>query len=361
MTTLSDLDYPLPEALIAREPSVPRDQCRLLKYEMASGKISDHIFNALPQLLRTGDLLVFNDSRVLHAKLLLRRKSGNFTTGLFVSEREPGRWTILLKSRGRCKVGHTLAIIAPNGQPAGELELISKATAPGQWTARCTPELPAADFLATCGHVPLPPYIEKARRKDGAVDQRPCDAADYQTIFAAPPGSLAAPTAGLHFTPELLAALHSSGINAARITLHVGLGTFLPITTSELAAHPMHQEAFTLDAGTLNRVRMQHEASRRIIAVGTTTVRALESAARPILASHSSSEAYAADTALLIMPGYRWQICDGLITNFHLPRSTLLALVAAKIGLEALHRCYNHAITQGYRFYSYGDAMLITE
>ncbi len=360
MTTLQDIDYTLPPELIAEEPWHPRDQCRMLVFHQKTGQIADQRFDQIVDLLRPGDLLVFNDSSVLPAKLILQRPTGWRTSGLFVAERNMGEWVMLIKSRGRCRVGEKLDVIAPDGTPAGTVELLSK-NADGHWVVRIAPELPPVAFLSERGYMPLPPYIEQARKKHGHGSHRPEDRLEYQTVYAKHPGSLAAPTAGLHFTDAVLQRLTEKGIRRTSITLHIGLGTFLPVTAANLADHHMHFESFSIEPAAVKLLRDQHRDGGRIIAVGTTSVRAIEAAAEEIIHGGDMAAPVSASTDLLIAPGYQFRLCHGLVTNFHLPRTTLLALVAAKIGLAALHQCYNHAVANRYRFFSYGDAMLILD
>lgn len=360
MTTLHDLDYTLPPELIAQEAWHPRDQCRMLVYHQNTKQIADYRFDQIVEQLHPGDLLVFNDSSVLPAKLILQRSTGWRTNGLFVAERKMGEWVMLIKSRGRCRVGERLDVIAPDGAPAGIVELLSR-NADGHWVVRIAPELPPAAFLSERGYMPLPPYIEQARKRHNHRSYRPEDRLEYQTVYAKHPGSLAAPTAGLHFTDTVLHRLAEKGVRRTSITLHIGLGTFLPVTAANLADHHMHFESFTIEPAAAQLLREQHRGGRRIIAVGTTSVRAIEAAADEIINGGDTEVPISASTDLLIAPGYQFRLCDGLLTNFHLPRTTLLALVAAKIGLAELHQCYNHAVAKRYRFFSYGDAMLILD
>ncbi len=359
MTELKDIDYQLPPELIAQEPAHPRDQCRMLVYHQAAAQIAEHRFYEIAELLQPGDLLVFNDSSVLPAKLELQRATGARTSGLFVAEREPGRWEMLIKSRGRCKIGEILTVITPAGNPDGAVRLIAKDPS-GHWQVEVSPPLPAAIYLDQRGQMPLPPYIEQARKRSGSRIARDEDRREYQTVYARHPGSLAAPTAGLHFTPAVLDALDARGIGRINITLHIGLGTFAPVTAERLSEHRMHHESFIIQSDAARRLRDQRRAGGRIIAVGTTSVRAMEAAADHILTG-DVSQPLSARTDLLIAPGYEFKLCTGLLTNFHLPRTTLLALVAAKIGLPALHECYAYAVKNRFRFYSYGDAMLIID
>ena len=409
-----ELDYFLPPHLIAREPARPRDHSRLMVYRRATDQTEHRRFYELPDLLEPGDLLVANDTRVLPAKLILRKASGGLITGLFLSEAAPRRWRILLKSRGRVSPGMVLAAttrpqLAPVPQ-AVELVLCERLSEKGQWIAQLSTDQPAPQVLAQIGCIPLPPYIEKARAADwpgrgetaavpnsddglpplpfgvSAVRQpaepaitrgrsarreaapawaqlftaeRPTDATDYQTVYAQAVGALAAPTAGLHFTPQLLERLRPRRLEPAFLTLHVGLGTFLPVSTARLEDHPMHGEWFTIRSALVEQLRRQRAAGRRIVAVGTTTVRALETAAEAILNPAVSVHDITAISELFIQPGFHFQLTDALITNFHLPRSTLLALVAALVGLPRLKALYQEAVRSGYRFYSFGDAMLI--
>ena len=360
MTTLQDIDYSLPPELIAEEPWHPRDQCRMLVYHQKTGQIADCRFDQIVEQLKPDDLLVFNDSSVLPAKLILQRPTGWRTSGLFVAERHMGEWVMLIKSRGRCRIGEKLDVIAPDGTVAGTVELLSKNT-DGHWVVRVAPELSPVVFLSELGYMPLPPYIEQARKKNGHGSYRPEDRLEYQTVYARHPGSLAAPTAGLHFTDAVLQRLAEKGIRRTSITLHIGLGTFLPVTTTNLADHHMHFESFSIEPAAVKLLKDQHEAGGRIIAIGTTSVRAIEAAAEEIINGADAANPISTSTDLLITPGYKFRLCDGLVTNFHLPRTTLLALVAAKIGLAELHECYRHAVASRYRFFSYGDAMLIVD
>ncbi len=410
-----ELDYFLPPHLIAREPARPRDHSRLMVYRRATDRTEHRRFYELPELLEPGDLLIANDTRVLPAKLILRKASGGLITGLFLSEAAPRRWRILLRSRGRVSSGMVLAAIArPQPAPVAqtvELVLCERLSEKGQWIAQLNTDQPAPQVLARIGCIPLPPYIEKARaadwpgrggtatvlhpddglplppfgvsevrqpaepaitrgrpavRREAAptlarplIAERPTDATDYQTVYAQAVGALAAPTAGLHFTPQLLEQLRLRRLEPAFLTLHVGLGTFLPVSTARLEDHPMHGEWFTVRSTLVDQLRRQRAAGRRIVAVGTTTVRALETAADTILNPAVSVQDITAISELFIQPGFHFQLTDALITNFHLPRSTLLALVAALVGLPRLKALYQQAVRSGYRFYSFGDAMLI--
>ncbi len=378
MLYTDELDYELPPELIARNPVHPRDRSRLLVYRRGADCIEDCFFSDLPALLSPKDLLVANDTRVLPAKLTLRKESGGKITGLFIDELSPGKWRVMLRTRGRAAPGLRLAAMAESPDARIELTLLERESEKGQWIAEVSDTRPAHEVLARIGHVPLPPYIEKARDQSrqpperdskrilphagGEVESRDGtshDAEDYQTIYARAAGALAAPTAGLHFTPEVFAALEQRRIARAFVTLHVGLGTFLPVEAKTLDRHPMHQESFMVPRVTVESIRRHKAAQGRMVLVGTTTVRTLETMASAILDVSRPAEDLSGATRLLIQPGYDFQLTDALITNFHLPRSTLLALVGALTGLTRLKEIYRHAIMRHYRFYSFGDAMLI--
>ena len=379
MLYTDELDYTLPPELIARNPVYPRDQSRLLVYRRGSDSIDHCLFSDLPQFLSPGDLLVANDTRVLPAKLSLTKPSGGRLTGLFIAEISPGIWRVLLRTRGRAAAGMRLTARSKNGDDPLQLRLREREAEKGHWIVEVNDTRLALEVLAAFGDVPLPPYIEKARgsksqtaanrqhfngsqavgtTSDAAGDIS-TDAQDYQTIYASVAGALAAPTAGLHFTPEVFVNLQQRQIQRAFITLHVGLGTFLPVKAASLNQHPMHEEAFMIPRATVEQIRKQKARSGRVVLVGTTTARTLETMAGTILDSSKPPEDFAGSTRLLIEPGFTFQLTDALITNFHLPRSTLLALVGALTGMDRLKEIYQEAIARRYRFYSYGDAMLI--
>ena len=378
MLHTDELDYVLPPELIARNPVHPRDHSRLLVFRRSADSIEDCQFSDLPQLLSPGDLLIANDTRVIPAKLSLSKESGGSITGLFIDELSAGKWRVMLRTRGRAAPGMRLAAIADNGKACVYLKLLAREPEKGQWVVEVNDTRPAHEILARIGSMPLPPYIEKARgtsansmakasgleltegARHGDSPARPCDDAEnYQTIYARTAGALAAPTAGLHFTPEVFAALTQRGINRSFVTLHVGLGTFLPVEAATLDQHPMHWESFMIPRATVESIRKQRANKGRVVLVGTTTVRTLESMAGEIVDGSKAPDDISGSTNLLIQPGYAFQLTDALITNFHLPRSTLLALVGALTGLSRLKEIYQHAITRRYRFYSFGDAMLI--
>lgn len=365
---VDELDYHLPPDRIAARPVEPRDAARLLVYRRGSDTVAHMRVRDLPELLGRNALVV-NDSAVLPARLhAVRVDSGGRAEGLFLAESAPGRWSLLLRSNGRLRAGVRLSLVDPRtGEATTEaLTLVSRDGA--AWTAQYHGSTPAAAVLDRVGLTPLPPYILRARaagRKVGedafaAVDDAH-DRAWYQTVYAelSKRGSVAAPTAGLHFTPELLGRLEAAGVTRYAVTLHVGAGTFQPVACERVEDHPMHEEWFSVPRATLNAIARVRQAGGRSIAVGTTTVRALESAADAELSGPHDRATVTGVTRLMIAPGHRFRLVDGLMTNFHLPRSTLLLLVGAMVGLERLKQLYAEAIERGYRFYSYGDAMLI--
>jgi S-adenosylmethionine:tRNA ribosyltransferase-isomerase len=343
----SDLDYELPERLIAQHPLEMRDQSRLMVLRRDARSIEHHRFAELPALLRAGDLLVCNDTRVVPAKFSARRATGAFIEGLFLRELSPGRWEVMLTRSRRIKIGERLQL----GETPYGLVLESSG-GPGLWHARLDPSAETQAVLDAVGVTPLPPYI----RRDPA--DRQTDAEDrqrYQTVFASRPGAVAAPTAGLHFTDALLARLDAAGIKRAMLTLHVGLGTFQPVNVDQLADHRMHSEWFELPAETAAACNETRAAGGRVVAVGTTGVRVLETCADDTGALRPQT----GTSNLFIYPPYRFKAVDAVLTNFHLPRSTLLALVFAFAGREFVLKAYRQAVAFEYRFYSYGDAMLI--
>jgi S-adenosylmethionine:tRNA ribosyltransferase-isomerase len=342
-----ELDFDLPSELIAQAPMADRSGSRLLRYQRESKGIEDRRFVELPDVLGAGDLLVFNDARVIPAKFVLRKSTGGRIEGLFLSEPEVGHWRVMLKNLGHAPVGTELefesepGLVAKLGAVFGE----------GEYLLEIFPAQKAFEVLDRVGRMPLPPYI---KREKGADPLDELDRDRYQTIYADAPGAVAAPTAGLHFTAELLEHLREKGVEMAKITLHVGAGTFKPVNADTLESHVMHRESYVISpmaAEQLNRAKFEN---RRIVAVGTTSARVLES-----WPPDKVFEEWADSTQIFIYPPYRWKHVDALITNFHLPRSTLIALVAAMTGLEEQRRIYGQAIEKGYRFFSYGDAMLI--
>ena len=339
---LDDFDFPLPRELIADHPCEPREAARLLNIPAAGGFADRHIAD-LPDLLRPGDLLVCNDTKVIPARLLGRRGAATVEVTLH-RDTGGGMWRAFAKGARRLRPGDRLdfaddfAATVADKHPEGDLTLRF--------------DVEGAAFhkaLAQHGAMPLPPYIKRPSGGD------PRDRADYQTMFASTEGAVAAPTAGLHFTPALIAALSRHGIGLASLTLHVGPGTFLPVKTDDPRDHRMHGEWGVLPAETAERIAAARSTGGRIVAIGTTSLRLLETAA----AETGEIRPFAGETRLFILPGYRFRAIDLLVTNFHLPRSSLLMLVAALAGLDPIKAAYAHAIANRYRFFSYGDACLI--
>jgi len=347
---VSEFDFDLPADLIAQEPA-PRGASRLLVVERATGAIHEHVIGDLPRLLEPGDLLVANDTRVFPARLLGRRDpSGGAAECLLLEQTGPGEWDALVHPGQKLKPGARLLFedeIRASGirlhAEVRERRFFGRRRI-RLWAQGAADVDAAVDAL---GHVPLPPYIERADRPD--------DRERYQTVFARDRGSVAAPTAGLHFDPALMAAIAAAGIGWATVTLHVGYGTFKPVRVDEVEAHTVDAERFVVTPDVVRAVQAARASGRRIVAVGTTTTRALESAAT----REGSCRAGAGETSLFIHPGHTFRIVDGLLTNFHLPKSSLLMLVAAFTGLELTCEAYRYAVDHRFRFYSYGDAMLI--
>lgn len=338
-------DYELPEHLIAQHPLPERDASRLLVIRRSEQRIEHRVFRELPELLRTGDLLVLNDTKVLRARLVGRRvDTGGRWEGLFLQIRD-GLWEMLARTRGH--PGRGTRFVTDSG-----LTLVLRGrTDDHHWLMEPLEAGSVGELLERHGHVPLPPYIRKGH--DETADQE-----RYQTVYATQPGSVAAPTAGLHFTPTLLERLTAAGIGQVRVTLHVGLGTFAPIKSADPRQHVMHREWCCVSAATAATIRQTRQRGGRIIAVGTTTVRTLETAARREGADPVTP--FEGETDLYIYPPFLFRAVDALITNFHLPRTTLLLLVSAFVEHDdLLSRAYHEAISRQYRFYSYGDAMLI--
>ena len=347
LLALSDFDFDLPPELIALRPAEPRDGARLLQVE-TGGALSDHIIRDLPGLLAPGDVLVFNDTRVIAARLSgvrLREASRVRVEATLHRRLAPNRWSAFMRPGKKLQPGDGLAL-------GPEEDLAARITTKGEdGEVELAFDLAGADLdtaVADRGTMPLPPYIAARRAQDAR------DRLDYQTIYAARDGSVAAPTAGLHFTPELLSALAARGVGAVFVTLHVGAGTFLPVKTEAVEDHRMHAEYGEVDAVAADTLNAAREAGGRIVCVGTTSLRLLESCLTP----EGRYAPFAAETDIFIRPGRNVRAADGLVSNFHLPRSTLLMLVAAFSGLDTQRRAYAHALAEGYRFYSYGDAGL---
>jgi S-adenosylmethionine:tRNA ribosyltransferase-isomerase len=395
----SELQYDLPPELIAQQPADRRDASRLLVLDRATGAPRHEVFAHLPALLPPRCLLVLNDTRVLPARLYMTRRSGGQVEGLFLRQIEAGPWEIMLTGSGRLKVGEELEIQGPDdpgltvaaGVPAGRrptrrsaatseagrsatersastgepercssrrLRLLKRIGA-GTWHAEPNPPAQVMEVLSECGHPPLPPYIHRHKGRPGhdsnREDQEPADRQRYQTIYARSPGAVAAPTAGLHFTPEVFKDLETAGIDTAFVTLHVGVGTFAPIRCEDLADHNMHAEWYECPAVTAEAINAAREQGRQIVAVGTTSVRVLETCTD----DNGRIAAGNGWTRLFIYPPCRFKAVDAMVTNFHLPGSTLLAMLFAFAGKETILKAYQEAIHERYRFYSYGDAMLI--
>jgi len=344
---VDDFDFHLPEDRIALRPASPRDSARLLTVSGRDvGTLGDLSFMDLPRCLRAGDVLVINDTRVIPEQLFAQK--GDAAIGVTLHKRETAnRWWSFVKNARRLKDGDHVdfgrglisltGIVIEKGQDGGIL-----------WQFETADQTLEAALQAV-GHMPLPPYIARRRGIDVA------DLTDYQTLHAAKDGAVAAPTAGLHFTPRLWQALQDAGVGRETVTLHVGAGTFLPVKAEKVEDHQMHAEWGSIDAATAARLNAARAAGGRVIPVGTTSLRLLESAA----AADGTIQPFTGDTSIFIYPGYRWKAIDGLITNFHLPKSTLFMLVSALMGKDVMHRAYAHAIADGYRFYSYGDGSLL--
>ena len=334
-------DFHLPPENIALRPASPRDSARLLLVS-GEGGFSDHVVTELPGLLRAGDCLVFNDTRVIPAQLEGRR--GEARIGATLHKREGlRRWRAFVRNAKRLRIGDSIDF------GAGVSAIAAERGDDGSILLDFAGEEPVELLLERAGRMPLPPYIAGKRPADAR------DLDDYQTMFAREKGAVAAPTAALHFTPELIASLHKAGIGTETLTLHVGAGTFLPVKADDTDDHRMHAEWGRIDAATAGRLNAVRTAGGRVIAVGTTSLRLIESA----VDKDGVIQPFEGDTAIFITPGYRLSGIDGLMTNFHLPKSTLFMLVSALMGRERMQAAYAHAIATGYRFYSYGDASLL--
>ena len=364
---LQEFDYDLPPELIAKFPLPQRESGRLLLVDRRNGRVADAAFVDFPKLLRGDELLVFNNTRVIPARLFGRRIVDALPDGtsdrrhapsgrievLLSRETAPGVWETLAQPGKKLQVGAQIAF--------GDGELIGKILEHGEFGRRVMAfeskdGLPVAQHFERLGHMPLPPYID---REDELADRE-----RYQTVFAKRPGAVAAPTAGLHFSEAILQGIRERGIETCELTLNVGLGTFQPIRSATLEEHTMHAESYDIPVETAERIRLTRAAKRPILAVGTTVVRALEAAALRCVPGDAQRqgellEGGPGEAELFIYPGFTFRVVDALLTNFHLPRSTLLALVSAFAGRENILRAYAHAVKSGYRFYSYGDCMLV--
>ncbi len=358
---LSTWQFDLPPDLIASRPAARRDDSRLLVVDRGQGSIQHSHIRELPAFLDPGDLLVFNNTQVLPARLFgFRTATNGRWEGLFVEASAPGEWIILCDTRGRLQPGETITVVRAYDQSGHGAETalpqsgstllltLKQKLDDGCWQVAVPDPRTSLEILAEYGSLPLPPYM--GRKLADADDQ-----IRYQTAYASEPGAVAAPTAGLHFSPELLQKCRDRGLNSAEVTLHVGIGTFRPVTTERLSEHRMHDEWCRLSPATCHAISETKSTGHRVTAVGTTTVRTLESA----YAACGQMTPWDGRTQLFIRPGYQFQVIDRLLTNFHLPGSTLLVLVAALAGYELTMEAYRKAIEARYRFYSYGDAMLI--
>ena len=350
----SDFDFHLPEDRIALRPAEPRDAARLMVVRRGEA-IADAVVRDLPSFLRAGDVMVFNDTRVIPARLFgVRERDGSRVEmqATLLKRLSPSRWTALAKPGKRLHPSDRVQFGAMSDRACSLTTLeatVAEKHEDGQITLAFELAGPALDdAIREAGRMPLPPYIAAQRPEDER------DRADYQTVYAREDGSVAAPTAGLHFTPELLERLEAAGIGHAFVTLHVGAGTFLPVKVDDLSEHRMHAETGEVTAEVADRLNAARATGGRIVCVGTTSLRLLESAAD----EGGEVRPFAGDTDIFITPGYRFRACDVLMTNFHLPKSTLLMLVSAFAGVEETRAAYAHAVEAGYRFYSYGDAGL---
>ena len=346
--TLADFDYVLPPELIAQTPAEPRDSARLLVVSRATGCVEHTTFREIGRWLRPGDLLVVNRSRVVPARLAARRRTGGGAAEiLLLRRREAGIWEALVRPGKRLVPGAVVEL----GDGAIIGEIVDRTAAGGRlvrFSSQAGSPTDIDDAVLALGSLPLPPYIHEYLG----------DPERYQTVYGDRPGSAAAPTAGLHFTPDLLAALQAAGVMVATVTLHVGLDTFRPVKVDDLADHEIHRETCSIPEDTARAVAEARARGGRVIAVGTTTVRSLETAGHAAGAGNPLA-AWTGETSLFIVPGFRFTVVDAMVTNFHLPRSTLLALVMAFAGEELVRTAYAEAIRERYRFYSFGDAMLI--
>jgi S-adenosylmethionine:tRNA ribosyltransferase-isomerase len=391
---VSDFSFDLPAELIAQHPPAQRGSSRMLVLNRATGALCDDLFANLPNLLQPGDLLILNDSRVLPARLFATRggartqhnspqPSGLIEILLTEQIEDPAQsgenqWRALVRPARKVQIGETLSFFQTNtatGENNSVPVLTAEVLAAGAFGERTLRFAPVEDFhatLARIGHMPLPPYIHRDQSAQPDTEE---DRERYQTVYSRLPGSAAAPTAGLHFTPEVLAALRARGVEIQYLTLHVGLGTFQPVRVSRLADIRLHAERYTLPAATAQALNRALREGRRIVAAGTTTTRTLEHIAAQAPSGPLHLEPHSGSTSIFLAPGHRFRIVNGLLTNFHLPESTLLMLVAAfadcmdngeltrdaapDLGLRTILAAYGHAIRHGYRFYSYGDCMLL--
>ncbi len=343
------LNYNLPAELIAQQPLPVRTDSRLLVLSRSNGDILDSSFKRISEYLKGGDCLVLNDTKVLPARFFAKRETGAKIEGLFLSELPEQIWSVYLKGLRKIKLGEKISLLDREKDCFCHAELLEKSDE-GKCKLKILSDNNTENILEKTGFPPLPPYIKRNDNFEIAAS----DKLRYQTVYAEKSGAVAAPTAGLHFTNALIEKLKKEGITFAKVTLHVGAGTFKPVTTENLEEHQIHEERYSIDSENAKLINNSKKSGGRIIPVGTTSMRVLET-----IASSSHIEPIEGKTRLFIMPGYEFKICDALITNFHLPKSSLIALVAAFAGLDNILAAYNHAVENRYRFYSYGDAMLI--
>jgi S-adenosylmethionine:tRNA ribosyltransferase-isomerase len=343
------LNYDLPEELIAQRPLPVRTDSRLLVLNRSNASFTDSNFSKLGEYLTSGDCLVLNDTKVLPARFFAKRASGAKLEGLFMEESHGNIWSVYLKGLRKTKTGEKIFLLDKDKNGSFQAKIIEK-PGDGKCLLKVYSDDTAQAILEIIGFPPLPPYI----KRDDNTEIAQSDKARYQTVYAQKAGAVAAPTAGLHFTYDLIGRLKKEGIQFAKVTLHVGAGTFKPITTENIEDHQIHEERFSVDKDNCNVINEAKKSGSRIIPVGTTSMRVLET-----IAENSQVEPINASTKLFITPGYKFKICDALITNFHLPKSSLLALVGAFAGLGNILAAYNHAVEERYRFFSYGDAMFI--
>ncbi len=341
---INRLDYNLPEDLIAQQAVEPRDHSKMLVLNREDRSCTDKHFFDLPEFLRPDDILVLNDTKVIPARINFRKTTGGRVEGLFLREIKFGEWEVMLKGISKVKPGTKLLIAGSNVK----FTAISRLT-PKTASLKVHPKTSAVELLEKVGHVPLPPYIHRQSNNQEREDR-----SRYQTVFSSQPGAVAAPTAGLHFTNELLSQIRQMGVRTVTVTLHVGMGTFEPIKTESLASHDMHSEYYSISESSASTLNEAKAKGQRIIAVGTTSVRVLETAS-----DDSGISARSGWTDIFIYPPYRFRMVDAMITNFHLPRTTLLAMIFAFAGRTFTLQAYEHAVKNQYRFYSYGDATLI--
>ena len=347
-------DYELPSELIAQEPLRNRVDARLLIVDRGRQSIDHAHIRDLSEYLRRGDRMVLNDTKVIPAQLRGKRvETGGRWQGLFLGLTPGGDWLLVCKTRGHLKEPEAVSLLDREGRPTAKLWLVERLD-DGQWRARLDEPQDALPLLDRIGRVPLPPYIRGGNMVDSDFER-------YQTVFARRPGAVATPTAGLHFTPELLRSIGHGGVDFSAVTLHVGMGTFRPIAVEDPANHPMHAESAEISAAAATEINATRSRSGRIVSVGTTVVRVLETVAAEQRQQGASGEvaAWKGETRLFIRPPYEFLATDAMLTNFHFPRTTLLLLVQAFGGVELIRQAYETAIAEQYRFYSYGDAMLI--